>query len=137
MHIPEAEGAIGNVWYGHPDGESRIVSATQRVSQGAGRGSEDGNTVNEISTALTGESGSGDVPLPKRLEDWSTHNVSECVRGLTDDFGGKAEEYAEVMKSEHVSGKVLLVLKEEDLRDLGFSLGHRKLLIAHVDRLRD
>ena len=136
-------------WYDHPVDDQHPAkwasplknppAATQSVPQGVGFGIQDGRNSHEDSSrgASAGHCDGGLPRLPGKLEDWSAQTVSDFVRGLTEDLGDKTEEYANVMKQEHVSGRVLLGLREEDLKELGFSLGHRKLLLAQVARLRN
>ena len=40
------------------------------------------------------------------------------------------------MLSEDISGRVLLELSQEDLKELGLSLGHRKLLVSRLAALK-
>jgi hypothetical protein len=56
---------------------------------------------------------------------------------MGDDFGERAGEYADIIAREDISGKAFMVLNGDDLKELGFSMGHRKLLIAHIATLKD
>ena len=67
---------------------------------------------------------------------WSVVEVARFVGGLTADFGGKAAVYAENLQKEDVNGEVLLGLANDDLKELGLTLGHRKLMLAHIARLQ-
>jgi hypothetical protein len=69
------------------------------------------------------------------VEEWSLVQVGEFVSGLTADFGAKAGVYAEAMVREDVNGRVLLALDDAGMKDLGLSLGHRKLLAQRIARL--
>ncbi len=46
------------------------------------------------------------------VETWSGRDVQAFVRGLKEDFGDRAEEYAEAMAREDVDGRVLLQLQQ-------------------------
>jgi GTP-binding protein EngB required for normal cell division len=69
------------------------------------------------------------------VEEWSLVQVGEFVSSLTADFGAKAGVYAEAMVREDVNGRVLLALDDAGMKDLGLSLGHRKLLAQRIARL--
>jgi hypothetical protein len=68
----------------------------------------------------------------KSVQLWSAHDVSRYVQSLQRDFGEKTSMYAYTMVREDISGSVLLKLEEKDLKELGFSLGHRKLMLSHI-----
>ena len=51
------------------------------------------------------------------------------------DLQSHAEEHAKKFKDEHISGRVFIELNEKDLQDLGFSMGHRKLLLKAIKAL--
>ena len=59
------------------------------------------------------------------------------MQGLAHELGEKANVYAETLKRKGVNGETLLGLSEDDLKDLGFSLGHRRKLLAciRIDQL--
>jgi small GTP-binding protein len=89
-----------------------------------------------------GESGAAGAPVGGggsldlgTVEEWSLVQVGEFVSGLTADFGAKAGVYAEAMVREDVNGRVLLTLDDAGMKDLGLSLGHRKLLAQRIARL--
>ena len=66
---------------------------------------------------------------------WSEHDVATYVRGL-EEFGARAIDYAEAMSAEHIDGKAFVLLTAEELKELGFSMGHRKNLLARIEQLR-
>ena len=68
------------------------------------------------------------------MKGWTIEQVETFVQGLAHEFGEKASVYAETLKREDVNGEVLLDLNEDDLKDLGFSLGHRRKLLACIQR---
>ena len=70
------------------------------------------------------------------VESWTCDDVMGHVRGLTEEFGDHSRIYAQKMKDEHIDGKVLLELSETDLKELGFSLGHRKKFLARIEGFR-
>ena len=70
------------------------------------------------------------------VREWSPRRVGSFVEGLAEEFGAKASLYAEAMRAQDVSGRVLVGLSEADLRELGLSLGHRKAMLDRLARLR-
>jgi hypothetical protein len=70
------------------------------------------------------------------VETWSASDVSAFVTGLTEAFGSKASEDAAAMRREHVNGEALVQLSDGDLREVGLSLGHRKILLARLAALK-
>ena len=71
------------------------------------------------------------------MEEWTTEQVAQFVGSSTDEylqFGEKAQVYAEQLMTQDVDGQTLLGLSEEDLTGLGFSLGHRRKLLAWIQR---
>jgi hypothetical protein len=68
------------------------------------------------------------------MKGWTIEQVETFVQGLAHEFGEKANVYAETLKREDVNGETLLGLSEDDLKDLGFSLGHRRQLLACIQR---
>lgn len=78
-----------------------------------------------------------DLGAPRPPETWTPQEVAENVRRMGDDFGERAGEYADIIAREDISGKAFMVLNGDDLKELGFSMGHRKLLIAHIATLKD
>jgi hypothetical protein len=61
--------------------------------------------------------------------------VGEFVGGLTADFGVKASVYAEAMVQEDANGRVLLILDDAGMKDLGSSFGHRSLRAQRIASL--
>jgi hypothetical protein len=55
---------------------------------------------------------------------WTPAEVANFVRGLTSDFGEKANVYAETLFKEDIDGDVLANFSQENLKELGLSLGH-------------
>jgi hypothetical protein len=55
---------------------------------------------------------------------WTPAEVANFVRGLTSDFGEKADVYAETMFKEDIDGDVLANFSPGNLKELGLSLGH-------------
>jgi len=108
------------------------------------KGVEDEQQVKGIATALskgpvghdeTATAGGGQsrgTLKSKVVQLWSAHDVSRYVQNLQRDFGEKASMYADTMVREDISGRVLLKLEDKDLKELGFSLGHRKLMLSHI-----
>ena len=82
---------------------------------------------------------SEDMSTVERLSarNWSSQNVAEYLQGLEEDFGERASEYSNVMMSEDINGKTLLELNDSDLRELKFTMGHRKLLLSRIALLED
>jgi hypothetical protein len=78
-----------------------------------------------------------DLGAPRPPETWTPQEVAENVRRMGDDFGSRAGEYADIIAREDINGKAFMVLNVDDLKELGFSMGHRKLLIAHIATLKD
>ena len=70
-------------------------------------------------------------------ESWSPQDVADYIRGLTGDFGDKAGEYAENMAKEDINGKAFLNLTADELKELGLSMGHRKLLLQRAALLNN
>ena len=68
------------------------------------------------------------------MKGWTVEQVETFVQGLAHEFGEKVNVYAETLKREDVNGETLLGLSEDDLKDLGFSLGHRRKLLACIQR---
>ena len=68
------------------------------------------------------------------MKGWTIEQVETFVQGLAHEFGEKANVYAETLKREGVNGETLLGLSEDDLKGLGFSLGHRRKLLACIQR---
>ncbi len=66
----------------------------------------------------------------------SPQDVSMYVQGLRDDFGERAKEYSELMVREDINGQMFLELNDNDLKELKFTYGHRKLLLSRIARLR-
>jgi len=71
------------------------------------------------------------------VKKWTTQDVTKFVQGLTGIFGDKALVYGKTMLQEDISGEVLVVLQEQDLKNLGFSLGHRKIFMTNITPLFD
>ncbi len=80
------------------------------------------------------------------VERWSSVQVAEYIKtffvdqGLSyqdPDLQSHAEEHAKKFKDEHISGWVFIELNEGDLQNLGFSMGHRKLLLKAINTLRE
>jgi hypothetical protein len=69
------------------------------------------------------------------VTEWSEQDVATYVSGL-EEFGAHAIEYAAKMSAEHIDGKAFVLLTAEELKELGFSMGHRKNLLAHIEQLR-
>ncbi len=68
------------------------------------------------------------------VEQWSTQEVVDWLFSLSD---GPLSQYAMLFEQQHISGRNLLGLTGEDLLELGMvSLGHRKLLLEEVEKLR-
>ena len=86
---------------------------------------ERGGTVNMCSAILI------------NVKKWTTQYVAKFVQGLTGIFGDQALVYVKTMLQEDISGEVLVVLQEQDLKNLGFSLGHRKLFMTNITPLVD
>ena len=84
----------------------------------------------ETTRAAGGQSGG--TLKSKSVQLWSAHDVSRYVQSLQRDFGEKASMYADTMVREDISGSVLLKLEDKDLKELGFSLGHRKVMLLHI-----
>ncbi len=74
-------------------------------------------------------------PVGSVVTEWSEHDVSTYVSGL-EEFGARAIEYAAAMSVEHIDGKAFVVLTADELKELGFSMGHRKNLLARIEQLR-
>ena len=68
------------------------------------------------------------------MKGWTIEQVENFVQGLAHEFGEKTSVYADTLKREDIDGKVLLDLSEDDLKHLGFSLGHRRKLLACIQR---
>ena len=75
-------------------------------------------------------------PRQASILSWSPHNVSQYVGGLTHEFGAHAAEYAQIFEAEKVNGLAFVNLNNSDLKDLGLSLGHRKVLLHKISTLR-
>lgn len=71
-------------------------------------------------------------PSPEGVIEWTSEDVAKYVSGLTEHFGQKACLYGAAMFKEDIDGKALLDLKSEELRELGFSLGHRKYFLTCI-----
>ena len=89
-------------------------------------------SVDHEETARAEAGQSGGTLKSKSVQLWSAHDVSRYVQSLQRDFGEKASMYADTMVREDISGSVLLKLEDKDLKELGFSLGHRKVMLLHI-----
>jgi hypothetical protein len=89
-------------------------------------------SVGHDETARAGGGQSGGTLKSQSVRLWSSHDVSRYVQSLQRDFGEKASMYADTMVREDISGSVLLKLEDKDLKELGLSLGHRKLMLSHI-----
>ena len=86
--------------------------------------------------ALSDQSAPAIQQLP--VEKWSSVQVAEYIKAFAyqdPDLQSNAEEIAKKFKDEDISGRVLMELTEQDLKDLGFSMGHRKLLLKAIKAL--
>jgi hypothetical protein len=68
------------------------------------------------------------------VTEWSEQDVATYVSRL-EEFGARAIEYATAMSAEHIDGKAFVLLTDDELKELGFSMGHRKNLRAHIEQL--
>ena len=100
------------------------------VEYDPGRGTDRSNPAGEASSQAAS------VPTGGRVKAWCVQDVQRFVNGLTREFGDKAAVYAAALAANDVNGEALLLLSEEDLKELGLSLGHRKLLFARVSTFR-
>jgi hypothetical protein len=64
---------------------------------------------------------------------WTPAEVANFVRGLTSDFGEKANVYAETLFKEDIDGDVLANFSPENLKELGLSLGHNFKLLRRFE----
>lgn len=101
------------------------------VEYDPGRGGDRSNPAGEASSQAASVSTGG------RVKAWCVQDVQRFVKGLTREFGDKAAVYAAALAANDVNGEALLLLSEEDLKELGLSLGHRKLLFARVSTFRE
>jgi hypothetical protein len=72
------------------------------------------------------------------VKKWSSVQVAEYIKAFAyqdPDLQSHAEEHAKKFKDEDISGRVVIELNENDLKDLGFSMGHRKLLLKAIKAL--
>ncbi len=58
------------------------------------------------------------------------------VRGMSQEFGDQASVYAAEMKAEAINGEAMLLLTEENLKELGMKMGHRKVLQRRIQWLQ-
>jgi len=80
--------------------------------------------------------GSGAPPAASSKADaWNVQDVQEFVESLRSRFGAKCNSYKLTFQNEDIDGRALLALKEEDLKELGLSLGHRKVLCLELAKL--
>ena len=68
---------------------------------------------------------------------WSSRDVAEYLEGLTEVFGDRTKEYSNVMMSENINGEALMELSDSDLKEMKFTMGHRKLLLSRIALLED
>jgi hypothetical protein len=83
----------------------------------------------ETALAGTAVSSGGSV-----VTEWSEQDVAKYVSGL-EEFGARAIEYATAMSAEHIDGKAFVLLTDDELKELGFSMGHRKNLLSRIEQL--
>ena len=68
------------------------------------------------------------------MDQWSVQEVVDWLFSLPD---GPLAQYAMLFEQQHITGHNLLSLTGEDLLELGVvSMGHRKLLLEEVEKLR-
>ena len=108
------------------------VKDEQQVKGSATALSVSTGSVGHDETARAEGGQSGGTLKSKSVRLWSAHDVSRYVQSLQRDFGEKASMYADTMVREDISGSVLLKLEDKDLKELGFSLGHRKVMLLHI-----
>ena len=68
--------------------------------------------------------------------EWSIQDVATYVSGMVEEFGERASRYAEEFAKEDISGKEFVHLRQDELKDLGLSMGHRKKLLSKIEMLR-
>uniref|UniRef100_A0A7S4JQT6 SAM domain-containing protein n=1 Tax=Guillardia theta TaxID=55529 RepID=A0A7S4JQT6_GUITH len=73
---------------------------------------------------------------PTKASSWTTQGVLQFLESFRPTFGEKTDMYKESMAKEDIDGKALLQLQSEDLKELKFSLGHRKHLLEELDKLK-
>ena len=96
--------------------------------QEAGRGNA------QYQTAGGGNVGAG-MHSENDLQLWSTQMVSDWVGGLTQELGQDVTKYTDAMISQNVNGQVLMHLTSDDLKEIGFSVGHRILFLSRRNAL--
>jgi len=73
-------------------------------------------------------------PVGSVVTRWSDRDVATYVSRL-EEFGARAIEYAAAMSREHIDGKAFVLLTADELKELGFSMGHRKNLLSRIEQL--
>ena len=68
---------------------------------------------------------------------WSSRDVAEYLEGLTEVFGDRTKEYSNVMMSENINGEALMELSDSNLKEMKFTMGHRKLLLSRIALLAE
>lgn len=70
---------------------------------------------------------------------WSEKDVYLWIKQFGSDVSAQdLEQYADLFLNQHISGKRLLMLSSETLKDMGInSVGHRIHLIDEIEKLRD
>ncbi len=69
-------------------------------------------------------------------ESWSIEQVGQFLGGLRSVFGDKTDSYVKAFAREDIDGKTLLALTKDELQELGLSLGHRKMILDEIDKLK-
>jgi len=72
---------------------------------------------------------------PCKAESWSVADVQEFVESLRTTFGAKCNSYKLAFQREDIDGRAMLALQDEDLKELGLSLGHRKVFGTELAKL--
>jgi hypothetical protein len=76
-------------------------------------------------------------PRPSEsAESWSIEQVGQFLLGLRTVLGDKTDSYVKAFAREDIDGKTLIALTKDELQELGLSLGHRKLMLDEIDKLK-